>query len=132
MSGTEELAERMITVALRKAKATPKYRRTDRTVNVLKGAVARHMKVEPEEVKLSPKLNEYIWSRGRRSTLPRISVKVTKDPEGVVYVRLPEEKEEGEETKAKEARKEEVKPGEAAADEVAETKPEDEKIIRAG
>jgi ribosomal protein L31E len=111
MSEAEETAEKLMTISLSRAKPTPRYRRTDRIVNVLRENVAHHMKVEVDEVKISQKLNEEIWSMGKRSRLPRISIKVTKDAEGVVTAKLPEEKEEEEEKPeaAKEAKKEEKK-----------------------
>ncbi len=111
MSEAEETAEKLLTISLSRARPTPRYRRTDRIVNVLKENVAHHMKVEVDEVKISQKLNEEIWAVGKRSRLPRISVKVTKDADGVVTAKLPEEKEEEEKKpEAKEeAKKEEAK-----------------------
>jgi ribosomal protein L31E len=94
LSEAEETAEKLMTISLSRAKPAPRYRRTDRIVNVLKENVAHYMKVEEDEVKISQKLNEQLWTEGKRSRLPRISVKVTKDAEGVVTVKLPDEKEE--------------------------------------
>lgn len=140
MSEAEETAEKLITISLARAKPAPRYRRTDRIVNVLKEKVAHYMKVEEDEVKISQKLNEQLWTQGKRSRLPRISVKVTKDAEGVVTVKLPDEKEEEEEKEAKKGTKEkkeepkveETKPVEpeekvAAKAEEAEKRPEAEK-----
>jgi ribosomal protein L31E len=104
LSEVEETAEKLITISLSRAKPAPRYRRTDRIVNVLKEKVAHYMKVEEDEVKISQKLNEQLWTQGKRSRLPRISVKVTTDADGVVTVKLPNEKEE--EAEKKEAEKE--------------------------
>ncbi len=119
MSEAEETAEKLMTISLSRAKPTPRYRRTDRIVNVLKENVAHHMKVEVDEVKISQKLNEEIWSMGKRSRRPRISIKVTKDADGVVTAKLPDEKEEEEE---KPVVKEEAK-GEKKEEPKAEEKP---------
>ncbi len=144
MSEEETTVEKLITISLSRARPTPRYRRTDRIVNVLKENVARNMKVETDEVKISQKLNEELWSQGKRSRRPRIAVKVVKDAEGVVTARLPDEKEEEEEEKGKGAKEEpkvapkeepkveEAKPSEpeakpeekAEADEEAEAEPE--------
>ena len=135
MSEAEETAEKLITISLSRAKPTPRYRRTDRIVNVLKEKVAHYMKVEEDEVKISQKLNEQLWTQGRRSRLPRISVKVTKDADGVVTVKLPNEKEEEEEKKeakkgakkeAKEEKKEEPKVAEKPT--APEEKPEENAV----
>jgi ribosomal protein L31E len=104
LSEAEETAEKLMTIPLYRAKPTPRYRRTDRIVNVLKEKVAHYMKVDEDEVKISQKLNEQLWTVGKRSRLPRISVKVTKDAEGVITVKLPDEKEEEEEKKPKESK----------------------------
>ena len=132
MSETEETAEKLMTISLARARPTPRYRRTDRIVNVLKENVARNMKVDFSEVKISQKLNEEIWSMGKRSRRPRISVKLTKDAEGVVTAKLPDEKEEEEEkeekgakeakaeAKVKEEPKAEAKPAKAEEAEEAE------------
>jgi len=109
MSESEETVERLMTVSLSRARPAPRYRRTDRIVNVLKENVAHHMKVEVGEVKISQKLNEELWSVGKRSRRPRISVKLTMDTEGVVTVKLPNEKGEEEEKKEKEKKEKETK-----------------------
>jgi ribosomal protein L31E len=138
LSEAEETAEKLITISLARAKPAPRYRRTDRIVNVLKEKVAHYMKVEEDEVKISQKLNEQLWTQGKRSRLPRISVKVTKDAEGVVTVKLPDEKEEekeakkGTKEKKEEPKVEETKPVEpeekvTAQAEEAEKRPEAEK-----
>jgi len=106
LSKSEELAERVITISLAKARPTPRYRRTDRIINLVKETVARHMKVKVGEVQISQKLNEELWSKGKRSRLPRITVKVSKDEEGTVFTKLPNEKEEGEEEEQKAKEKE--------------------------
>jgi ribosomal protein L31E len=110
MSEAEETAEKLMTISLSRARPTPRYRRTDRIVNVLKENVAHHMKVDVDEVKISQKLNEEIWSVGKRSRRARISIKVTKDEDGVVTAKLPDEKEEeGEKPEVKEEAKKEEK-----------------------
>jgi len=125
MSQSKETADRIFTISLARARPTPRYRRTDRIVTLLKEKVAHNMKVDVGVVKISQKLNEELWSVGKRSRRPRITIKASKDSEGIVYTKLPDEKEE-EEEKGKEA-KEEKK--EKKVEEKVEAKPEETKEV---
>ncbi len=88
MSEKEEV-ERIYTVPLWRAWVTPRYRRTERVINLLKEFAARHMK--SKEVKISEELNEMLWSRGIRNPPRRVTVKMVKDKDGLVTISPPAE-----------------------------------------
>ncbi|MBI2127206.1 MAG: 60S ribosomal protein L31 [Thaumarchaeota archaeon] len=88
MSEKEEV-ERIYTVPLWRAWVTPRYRRTERVINLLKEFAARHMK--SKEVKISEELNEMLWSRGIRNPPRRVTVKMVKDKDGLVTISQPAE-----------------------------------------
>lgn len=93
MSDSIEL-ERIYTVPLSRAWIAPRYRRTSRAVNVLKEFAERHMK--SSEIKIDSALNETLWKRGITKPPRRITVKMTKDEDGLVTISLPELEEEAE------------------------------------
>lgn len=65
---------------------TPRYKRTHKAIRVLKEFLVKHMK--SENVKLGPKLNDFIWRHGIQNPPPRVSVVATKDKDNVVRVEL--------------------------------------------
>ena len=82
--------ERVYTVPLSKAWISPRTRHSPRAVRILKGFVVKHMKVDEDNVKITNEVNEKIWGRGIQKPPRKIRVRVTKDSEDVVTVRLPE------------------------------------------
>jgi len=83
----EEKITRTYTIPLRRGYAeTPRYKRTNKAVRVLKEFLAKHMK--SEDVRLGKELNEYMWAKGIQNPPPRVSVNVTKDKEGIVRAEL--------------------------------------------
>jgi large subunit ribosomal protein L31e len=83
----EEKITRTYTIPLRRGYAeTPRYKRTNKAVRVLKEFLAKHMK--SEDVRLGKELNEYMWAKGIQNPPPRVSVIVTKDKEGIVRAEL--------------------------------------------
>jgi large subunit ribosomal protein L31e len=85
----KEEVERIYTVPLWRAWVTPRYRRTERVINLLKEFAARHMK--SKEVKISEELNEMLWSRGIRNPPRRVTVKMVRDKDGLVTISPPAE-----------------------------------------
>ena len=83
-----EEVERVYTVPLWRAWVTPRYRRTERAINLIKEYATRHMK--PKKIKISEELNELMWSKGIQNPPRRITVKMVKDKEGQVTVSTPE------------------------------------------
>ena len=86
----EIVEERVYTVPLSKAWISPRTRHSPRAVRILKGFVVKHMKVDEDNVKITNEVNEKIWGRGIQKPPRKIRVRVTKDSEDVVTVRLPE------------------------------------------
>jgi len=60
------------------------YRRAKKAMRYLKRFIARHMR--NEDIKISPKVNEIVWSRGIRNPPRKIKVKVVLGSDQIVYV----------------------------------------------
>ncbi len=105
---SEENTTRIYTVNLAKAWDTPKYRRTDRVINIIKEFTQRHM--QTDKVKIDQDLNRHIWSRGKKNPPRKIRLRMIKeDDDTVVVSSFIEEKKLGsiaeEETEAEEEKK---------------------------
>lgn len=96
MSGEEKeerseiVEERIYTIPLSRVWIRPRTKRAPRAVRLIKEFVERHMKVEKDSIRISNDLNEKIWSRGIQKPPRKIKVKVARDKEGLVTVRLAE------------------------------------------
>ncbi|HZC20512.1 MAG TPA: 50S ribosomal protein L31e [Nitrososphaeraceae archaeon] len=86
MSNTEENLTRVYTINLGKAWITPKYKRADRVINIIKDFAKRHMK--SEEIKIDQDLNRQIWSRGKSNPPRKIRVRMIKDEDETTIVSL--------------------------------------------
>ena len=90
--------ERFYTIPLRKAWISPRKKRAPKAVRIVKSFVLKHMKVrteaeeeeEPEKLVIDNDVNEKLWNRGIEKPPRKIRVRVVKDKEGVVTVRLAE------------------------------------------
>src|SRR5919198_3439120 len=89
MSKEEDNLSRVYTVNLGKAWLTPRYRRTDRVINMVREFAIKNM--ESDEVKIDQDLNRHIWSRGKTNPPRKVRVKMVKDEDDVVTVSLYEE-----------------------------------------
>lgn len=82
----EEL-KRNYTVPLRRGFAnTPRYYRTKKAISVLKAFLVKHMK--SEDIKIGPKLNELVWSRGIKNPPAKVKITATKDKENIVRAEI--------------------------------------------
>jgi len=127
--------EREYNVPLRREyMKAPKHKRANKATKALREFLAKHMKADIENVKISKWINQQIWNRGMKKPPHHLKVKVIKDDKGMVtaeLVVLPQkaisEKKQEEEKKGteekKKAEKEEKK--EEKEKEVAEEKKED-------
>ena len=88
-SSTQEGVSRIYTINLGKARLTPRYRRTDRVVNMIREFASKHMKTD--EVKLDQELNRHVWKKGKANPPRRLRVRMLKDEDGVVIVSSYEE-----------------------------------------
>ena len=81
---SEGTLSRIYTINLGKAWLTPRYRRTDRVVNMIREFAEKHMKTN--EVKLDQELNRHVWKKGKANPPRRLRVRMTKDEDGIVIV----------------------------------------------
>jgi large subunit ribosomal protein L31e len=81
---SEENTARIYTVNLSKAWDTPKYRRTDRVINIIKEFTQRHM--QADKVKIDQDLNRHIWSRGKKNPPRKIRLRMVKEDDDTVVV----------------------------------------------
>jgi large subunit ribosomal protein L31e len=86
---SEESVTRIETVNLGKAWITPRYKRTDRVINMIREFAKKSMK--SDEVKLDQDLNRQIWKRGKTNPPRKVRLKLVKDEDGTVVVSLYEE-----------------------------------------
>src|ERR687884_478068 len=89
MSKTEESLTRVYTINLGKAWLTPRYRRTDRVINMVREFAIKNMK--SDEVKIDQDLSRHIWTRGKTNPPRKVRVKMVKDEDDIVTVSLYEE-----------------------------------------
>lgn len=81
---SDENTTRIYTVNLAKAWDTPKYRRTDRVINIIKEFTQRHM--QTDKVKIDQDLNRHIWSRGKTNPPRKIRLRMIKEDDDTVVV----------------------------------------------
>lgn len=86
-SDKSEIVSRIYVVPLGRAWDSPKHRRANRAMGMIREFAERHMK--SSEIKISTELNELIWVDGIRNPPRRVTVKMEKDEAGVVTVSLP-------------------------------------------
>jgi len=83
------VVERVYSIRLRqKMKKYPRWLRAKKSVKYLRNFLSRHMKVEPENVKIDAKINEKLWERGAERVPARLRVRAVKFDDGVVEVEL--------------------------------------------
>lgn len=86
-----EETSRVYTIPLSEAWLSPRKHRAKRAINMIKEFAVRHMKAEDAtKVKIDEKVNEVIWERGIEKPPRRITVKMEKDEDGFVWVKLAE------------------------------------------
>ena len=83
-TSAEESVSRIYTINFGKALLTPRYRRTDRVVNMIREFARKHMKTD--EVKLDQELNRHVWKKGKANPPRRLRVRMMKDEDGIVIV----------------------------------------------
>ena len=122
--------ERNFTVNLSKVKRQTRPKRANKAVSEIRVFIARHMKVGVENVKVSQKLNELLWSHGRENATRKVKVKALSDGK-LAGVYLEGEKIEKKEKKAKEEKEEKAEATEEQkkAEEEKERKKEEKKLI---
>ena len=110
--------ERIYTVPLGDAYDMPRNKRSPRAVKILKGFIARHMKLDGGKIVLSNALNSYIWMKSIQKPPRKVKVRLIKEDE-TVRAYLSDEKIEApkKEEKKPEAKKAEEKKKEPVKEE---------------
>ncbi len=80
--------EQIYTIPLRSVKRTPRWKRSKRAVKDVRAYLTRHMKTDPESVKLDRTINEAIWRRGAQKPPRRIRVRAVRFEDGAVEAEL--------------------------------------------
>ncbi|WP_435334478.1 50S ribosomal protein L31e [Haloarchaeobius sp. TZWWS8] len=84
---SNEFEERVVTVPLRDVNAEAKHKRADKAMTLIRDHLAQHFKVESDQVRLDPSINEAIWSRGRKKPPSKLRVRAARfDEEGEAVV----------------------------------------------
>lgn len=89
MSNIDETIARIYTINFSKAWLTPKHKRTDRVINMIKEFAIKHMK--SSQIKLDQELNRYIWQKGKTNPPRKVRVRIVKDEDDQVIVSLYED-----------------------------------------
>ncbi|HYF99033.1 MAG TPA: 50S ribosomal protein L31e [Candidatus Saccharimonadales bacterium] len=89
MSNVEDTLARIYTINFSKAWLTPKHKRTDRVINMIKEFAIKHMK--STQIKIDQELNRYIWERGKTNPPRKVRVRIIKDEDDQVIVSLYED-----------------------------------------
>jgi len=84
MSKNEGNLTRIYNINLGKCWDTPKYRRTDRVINMIKEFAMRNM--DSQRIKIDQDLNRFIWSRGKTNPPRKVRVRMIKDEDDMVIV----------------------------------------------
>ena len=85
----KEFKEKIITVNLTKAFDKPVTKRAKSALYILKKGVTKETRID--SIKISNKVNEFLWEKGLFKSKRKITVKLVKNKEGIdVY--LPDEK----------------------------------------
>lgn len=74
-----EKFERVYNVPLGDAYLTTRVKATGRAVTLLREFIKRHAKVEGQNIKLSSKLNQHVWARGRKKPPRHVKIKIVKE-----------------------------------------------------
>ncbi|HKR72631.1 MAG TPA: 50S ribosomal protein L31e [Candidatus Nitrosocosmicus sp.] len=89
MSNIEDNLARIYTINFSKAWLTPKHKRTDRVINMIKEFATKHMK--SSQIKIDQELNRYIWEKGKTNPPRKVRVRIVKDDDEQVIVSLYED-----------------------------------------
>src|SRR4029078_8479335 len=89
MSNVEETIARIYTINFSKAWLTPKHKRTDRVVNMIKEFAIKHLK--RSQIKIDQDLNRYIWQKGKTNPPRKVRLKIVREEDNQVIVSVYED-----------------------------------------
>lgn len=78
-----EFDERVLTVPLRDVQKVSSTERADTAMTLIRSHLAQHFKVDEEDVRLDPSINEAVWERGRSKPPRKVRIRAARfDEEG--------------------------------------------------
>ncbi|MEZ5336064.1 MAG: 50S ribosomal protein L31e [Methanolobus sp.] len=80
--------EQVYTIPLREVKSTPRWKRSKQALKVIRTYLTKHMKVEPDMIKIDKTINEKVWERGSEKPPLSIRVRAAKFEDGEVQAEL--------------------------------------------
>jgi large subunit ribosomal protein L31e len=75
---TNDFEERVVTVPLRDVRATAVQERADKAMSLIRQHLAKHFKVDEDDVRLDPSVNEAVWETGRSNPPSSIRVRAAR------------------------------------------------------
>lgn len=88
----EDMEERIFIVPLRKLIDSPRTKRANKAIKLIRNHVAKHMKAEEDHIWIDTPVNETIWKNGRENPPVRIRVKAIKfKDQDLIEVTMPED-----------------------------------------
>ena len=75
---TNDFEERVVTVPLRKVKASPDHEQAGKAMSLIREHLAKHFNVEESDVRLDPSLNETVWARGQQNPPSKLRVRAAR------------------------------------------------------
>jgi len=81
--------ERVYTIRLKhKMKRYPRWLRAKKAMRFIRSFLSRHMKVEPDKIRIDPSINEKVWERGAQKPPSKIRIRAVKFEDGIVEAEL--------------------------------------------
>ena len=88
-SRKKEEIEREYVIPLRASRHQPsRRRRAGHALETVRRFIVRHMKGEPEDVWIDPRLNQHVWTRGIQKIPSQVRVKAIRFEDGLIEVDL--------------------------------------------
>jgi large subunit ribosomal protein L31e len=82
-----DFEERVVTVPLRDVQAEAKHQRADKAMSIIRAHLSKHFKVDEDDVRLDPSINEAVWERGRKKPPSKLRVRAARfEEEGAAVV----------------------------------------------
>ncbi len=83
------VVERVYSIRLKhKMKRYPRWLRAKKAMMFIRNFLSRHMKVEPDKIRIDPSINEKVWERGAQKPPSKIRIRAVKFEDGVVEAEL--------------------------------------------
>jgi large subunit ribosomal protein L31e len=83
------VVERVYSIRLKhKMKRYPRWLRAKKAMKFIRNYLSRHMKVEPDKIRIDPSINEKVWERGAQKPPAKIRIRAVKFEDGVVEAEL--------------------------------------------